>query len=80
MNKIDRSNVEGCRRAHLAAEFDHPFGEIEAGAPVLKTPVDMRRLDVDEGARVDCFGKTHEKPHRESRAAAMSAVQKFAIE
>ena len=80
MNEIDRADVEGCRHANLAAEFDHPFGEIEAGAPVIETAVDMRRLDVDEGARVDRFGEAHKEPHGEGRAAAMRAAQEFAIE
>src|ERR1700689_2933117 len=53
MNQVDRADVEGCRHANPAAEFDHPFGEVEARAPMVKTAVDMRSLDVDEGARVD---------------------------
>jgi len=80
MNEVDRADVEGCRHANLAAEFDHPFGEVEAGASMIETAIDMRRLDVDEGARVDRFGKAHKKPHGEGRAAAMLAVHEFAIE
>ena len=80
MNEIDRADIEGCRHANLAAEFDHPFGEVEAGAPMIETAVDMRRLDVDEGARVDRFGEAHKEPHGEGRAAAMHAAQEFAIE
>ena len=80
MNEIDRADVEGCRHANLAAKFDHPFGEVEAGAPMIKTAVDMRRLDVDEGARVDRFGEAHKEPHGEGRARAVNAAQEFAIE
>ena len=80
MNKVDRADVEGCRHANPAAEFDHPFNEIEAGAPMVETSVNMRRLDVDEGARVDRFGEAHEEPHGERRAPVVHARQKFAIE
>ena len=47
---------------------------------MIETAVDMRRLDIDEGARVDRFGEAHEEPHREGRAAAVGAAQEFAIE
>ena len=42
MNKVNRADVERCRHANLAAKVDHPFREIEAGAPMIKTAVDMR--------------------------------------
>jgi hypothetical protein len=80
MNKVDGANVEGCRDANLTAEVNHSFGEIEAGAPMIKTTVDMRRLDVDEGVRVDRFGEAHEEPYGERRAPVVHARQKFAIE
>ena len=80
MNKVNRADVERCRHANLAAKVDHPFREIEAGAPMIKTAVDMRSLDVDEGARVDRFGEAHKEPHGEGRARAVNAVQEFAIE
>ena len=47
---------------------------------MIKTAVDMRRLDVDEGARVDRFGEADKEPHSEGRAAAMGAAEEFAIE
>jgi hypothetical protein len=40
----------------------------------------MRRLDVDERARADRFGKALKEPHGEGRALPMRAVQEFAIE
>ena len=80
MDKVDRSDIEGCRHANLAAEFDHPFGEVEAGAPVIETAVDMRRLDVDERARIDGFGEAHKEAHGEGCASAMRAADEFAIE
>ena len=80
MDQVDRADVEGGRHANLAAEVDHAFGEVEARAPMIKTAVDMRRLDVDEGARIDGVGETHEKTHGEGRARAMRAAEEFTIE
>ena len=80
MDQVDRADVEGGRHANLAAEVDHAFGEVEARAPMIKTAVDMRRLDVDEGARVDGVGETHEKTHGEGRAGPMRAAEEFTIE
>ena len=74
MDQVDRADVEGCRHANPAAEVDHSFGEIEAGAPMIETPVDMRRLDVDEGSRVNRFGEAHKEPHGEGRAPAVHAA------
>ena len=74
MNEVDRADVEGCRHANLAAEFDHPLGEVEAGAPMIETAVDMAPLDVEEGARVDRFGEAHKEAHGEGRAAAVNAA------
>jgi hypothetical protein len=79
MDQIDRADVEGCGHANLAAEVDHPFGEIEARSPMIEAAVDMRRLDVDERARVDRFREAHEEPHGERRSRAMHAADKFAI-
>ena len=74
MDQVDRADVEGCRHADLAAKVDHPFGEIEARPPMIKTAVDVRRLDVEEGARVDRFGEAHKEPHGEGRASPVYAT------
>jgi hypothetical protein len=47
---------------------------------MIKTAVDVRGLDVEEGARVDCCSEAHKEAHREGRARAMYAGKKFAIE
>ena len=80
MDQIDRADVEGRRHANFAAQVDHPFGEIEADAPVVETSVDVRRLDVEEGARADRFSEAHKQPHGEHRACAVYAGKKFTIE
>jgi hypothetical protein len=80
VDQIDRTYVEGRRHADLAAEVEHPLGEIETRPPMVETSVDMRRLDVEEGAGVDRFGESDEEPHGESRAPAVLAGQEFAIE
>ncbi len=80
MDQVDRADIEACRNADPAAERDHPFGEIEARAPVIETAVDMRRLDVEEGGRVDRFGEALKEAHGEGGALPMRAVQEFAIE
>ena len=41
---------------------------------MVETPVDMRRLDVDEGSRVNRFGEAHKEPHGEGRAPAVHAA------
>jgi hypothetical protein len=80
MDQVDRADVEGRGHANLAAEVDHPFGEIEARSPMIETAVDMRRLDVDERARAGRLREAHEEPHGERRSGAMHAADKFAIE
>ncbi len=80
MDQVDRADIERRRNADLAAEFDDPFGEVEAGASMIEAAIDMRRLDVDEGTRVDRFREAHEQPHGEGCARAMDAAQEFAIE
>ena len=79
MDEIDRADVEGRGHAHLAAKAQHPFNEIEARSPEVETAVDMAPLDIDEATRIDCFGETHEEPHRERRARPVRAGQEFAI-
>ena len=80
MNKVNRAHVERCRHANLAAKVDHPFSEIEARTPVVETAVNMRRLDVEEGARVNRFGEPREEPHGEGRARPVHAGQEFVVE
>ena len=74
MDQVDRADIKGRGHANLAAQVDHPLGEVEAGAPVIETPVDMRPLDVDEGTRVDRFSKAYKEPHRKGHAPAMNAT------
>ena len=80
MDQVDRADIEACRDADRAAERDHPFGEIEARTPVIETAVDMRRLDVEKGARADRFGEALKEAHGEGRPLPMPAAQEFAIE
>ena len=80
VRQVDRADIEGGRHADFAAEVDQAFGEVEGRAPMIKTAVDMRGLDVDEGARVDGVGEAHEKAHGEGRAEPMRAAEKFTIE
>ena len=47
---------------------------------MIKTAVDMRRLDVDEGARVDRLREAYKEPHGEGRARPVNAGQEFVIE
>ena len=80
MDQVDRADIEACRNADLAAERDHPFGEIEARASVIEAAVDMRALDVEEGGRAHRFGEALKEAHGEGAALPMRAVEKFAIE
>jgi hypothetical protein len=45
----------------------------------METAIDMRRLDVDERARIDGFGEAHKEAHGEGCASAMRAIHEFAI-
>ena len=81
MDQVDRADVEGCRNADLAAKRDHPFGEIEARAPVIEAAVDMSRLDVEEGGERRPPRRSADKePHGEAPRPAHARRQKFAIE
>src|SRR4029077_416133 len=80
MNEIDRADIEGCRHTNLAAEFDHPFGEVEAAAHKIKTAVNVPRLDVEEGARGHRFGEAHKEPHDKGCARPVNAGQEFVVE
>ena len=47
---------------------------------MVETPVDMRRLDVDEGARINGFGEAHKEPHGKGCARPVNAAQEFVVE
>jgi hypothetical protein len=47
---------------------------------MVETPVDMRRLDVDEGARVDRLRQAYKEKRGEGRARAVHAAPELVVE
>jgi hypothetical protein len=80
VDEIDGTYVQSGWSTDSSTELDHVLDEIEADLTVIKAPVDVRRLSIDEFRCSNGLGKPGEQSHRETCRGAMSTAQKISIE
>ena len=80
MDQVDGTHIQSCWDADASAELDRALYEIEADLAVVKAPVDMRRLCVDEFRCSNRFGEADQQGHGEPRRRPMPTAEKILVE